>query len=104
MAKAITREEIMSLEKQHEEVWVYAKVSQCYNEVLQYTNGQLFDIPTTGINWKFSISKRYRHLETEMYSRLKERFPDCTVHVSIEDSRWWYCLKETKLCIKISWK
>jgi hypothetical protein len=104
MAKAITREEILSLAKQHEETWVRTKVSQCYNEVIQYTNGELFSVPSTGIHWKFSIPKRYIHLETELYSRLKERFPDCTVHAYVENSRWFFCCKETKLNIKISWQ
>lgn len=104
MAKAITREQIFAFEKNSEKEWILSQVEKYDQDIRRQAIGTLYDEPTKGLIWTDWISRRYKHLETQLYTAVKDRFPDCTIVVKIEEVVYFFCLKYIKLTVKINWR
>lgn len=103
MAKALTKEQILGISKKHEEIWIQSKASQYVADIRKQAEGQLLEVSTNGFVWTEWISKRYKHLEVALYSELKERLPDCTILVKIQEETWFFCFRYIRLKVHIKW-
>lgn len=104
MAKAITREQILGLEKNSEKQWIQSQVEKYDEDIRHQAIGTLYDEPIKGLIWTDKIPRRYKHLETQLYTAVKDRFPDCTIIVKIEEVVYLFCFRFIKLTVKINWR
>lgn len=104
MAKAITREQIMLFEKNAEKQWILSQIEKYDQDIRRQAIGTLYEEPAKGLIWTDWIPRRYKHLETQLYTAIKDRFPDCTVVVKIQEIVYFFCFRYMRLSTQINWR
>lgn len=101
MAKAIRAEDIEKIRKNMKEIFISQIISECKSYVNKYISdqGQSY----SSFSYKKQIPAKYKDIEIELYSRLKDVFPDFIVVLTITKKKWFCYWTYYEVLVDVKW-
>jgi hypothetical protein len=105
MSKAITLAEIAAMRASLKDKWIQEKINKIFAESKQHIrNDKGYDL-CPGLEFRFPLSRVQRRYVDDLYTELKQVFPDCAVVLYVSTWRlpFFCCWNQYSLNIEIKW-
>lgn len=106
MSNALTREQIYQMRFSAKQTFIESIVFSTRKYVEEYISSDYEnDTLPVGAKFQYAITRKQVNYGQEIYAELKNHFPDCAVHLNVNETNRFFipCLKQYILEISINW-